>query len=62
MWHRAFKGGKSDVVAYTLHGLELYWLLSLSKPTYFKTATAAKPDSILACLSSVIKQPSIFPF
>lgn len=59
---RAFKEGKSDVVAYTLHCLELYWLLSLSKPTYFKTATATKTDWIPACLSSVIKQLSIFPF
>lgn len=61
VWQRAFKEGKSDVVAYTLHCLELYWLLSLSKPTYFKTATAAKTDRTLACLSSVIKQLSIFP-
>lgn len=62
VWQRAFKEGKSDVVAYTLHCLELYWLLSLSKPTYFKTATAAKTDRTLACLSPVIKQLSIFPF
>lgn len=62
MRQRAFKEGKSDVVAYTLHCLELYWLLSLSKPTYFKTATATKTDWIPACLSSVIKQLSIFPF